>query len=81
MLTCAAVVVVGQVFVHRNVANCVVHTDLNLLSVLQFAVDVLKVCAALCRADGCLMDACADDVVMVCRCVTSLCAVTTRAVV
>ena len=33
----------GELFVHRNVANLVNHTDLNLLSVLQFAVDVLKV--------------------------------------
>jgi carbonic anhydrase len=33
----------GDVFVHRNVANVVVHTDLNCLSVLQFAVDILKV--------------------------------------
>ena len=33
----------GDMFVHRNVANVVVHTDFNLLSVLQFAVDVLKV--------------------------------------
>jgi len=33
----------GQVFVHRNVANLVVHTDLNCLSVLQYAVDVLRV--------------------------------------
>ena len=33
----------GEIFVHRNVANIVVHTDLNCMSVLQFAVDVLKV--------------------------------------
>jgi carbonic anhydrase len=33
----------GEMFVHRNVANCVVHTDLNCLSVIQFAVDVLRV--------------------------------------
>ena len=33
----------GELFVHRNVANIVVHTDLNCLSVLQFAVDVLQV--------------------------------------
>lgn len=33
----------GELFVHRNVANVVVHTDLNCLSVLQFAVDILRV--------------------------------------
>jgi len=33
----------GELFVHRNVANAVIHTDLNCLSVIQFAVDVLKV--------------------------------------
>jgi carbonic anhydrase len=33
----------GEIFVHRNISNLVVHTDLNLLSVLQFAVEILKV--------------------------------------
>jgi carbonic anhydrase len=33
----------GEIFVHRNVANMVVHTDMNLLSVLQYAVEVLKI--------------------------------------
>lgn len=33
----------GEVFVHRNVANLVVHSDLNCLSVIQFAIDILKI--------------------------------------
>jgi carbonic anhydrase len=33
----------GEIFVHRNIANVVVHTDLNCLSVIQFAIDVLKI--------------------------------------
>jgi carbonic anhydrase len=33
----------GEIFIHRNVANLVVHTDLNLLSVMQYAVEVLEI--------------------------------------
>jgi carbonic anhydrase len=33
----------GELFVHRNVGNVVLHTDLNCLSVIQYAVDVLRV--------------------------------------
>ncbi len=33
----------GEIFIHRNIANVVVHTDLNLLSVLQYAVEVLEI--------------------------------------
>ena len=33
----------GEIYIHRNIANMVVHTDLNMLSVLQYAVEVLKV--------------------------------------
>ena len=33
----------GEIFVHRNISNLVIHTDLNMLSVLQFAVEILKV--------------------------------------
>jgi len=44
----------GELFVHRNVANVVVHTDFNCLSVLQFAVDTLKVSDVIvCGHDNC----------------------------
>ncbi|ACR10915.1 carbonate dehydratase [Teredinibacter turnerae] len=33
----------GELFVHRNIANCVVHTDLNCLSVIHYAIEILKI--------------------------------------
>jgi carbonic anhydrase len=33
----------GEIFVHRNIANLVIHTDLNCLSVIQYAIELLKV--------------------------------------